>query len=177
MKNVVYIATSIDGYIADKDGGVDWLNTIPNPNNDDLGWAEFISTIDCIVMGRNTFEKVLSFNVPWPYPVPVFVLSNSMNSIPEGYDDKIKILNGNPHEITKQLDKEGFKRAYIDGGKTVQKYLAEDLVDEITITKIPIMLGDGIPLFESFNKQIIWDHVETKILLDHLVKTKYVKKI
>ena len=81
MSNTVFIATSLDGYIADKDGGLDWLNSIPNPDNLDMGWVNFIDRIDALVMGRRTFDKVCSFNCEWPYSKPVFVLSNSLESI------------------------------------------------------------------------------------------------
>ena len=81
MSNTVFIATSLDGYIADKDGGLDWLNSIPNPDNLDMGWVNFIDRIDALVMGRRTFDKVCSFNCEWPYCKPVFVLSNSLESI------------------------------------------------------------------------------------------------
>ena len=88
MSNTVFIATSLDGYIADKDGGLDWLQSIPNPENLDMGYVDLIGRIDALVMGRKTFEKVCSFDCDWPYSKPVFVLSNSMKSIPEGYEGK-----------------------------------------------------------------------------------------
>jgi dihydrofolate reductase len=176
MKIIVYIATSIDGYIADEDGSIEWLNTIPNPSNDDLGWSDFINSIDAIVMGKNTFDKVLSFNIDWPYPVPVFVLSNSMVTAPNGYKDKIKIINGNPKEIACFLKKQGFNNVYIDGGKTVQQFLNDDLIDELTITKIPILLGGGIPLFSEHGNQMAFELVETKVLINQLVKIRYERK-
>ncbi len=74
-KNRLFIATSIDGYIADKDGGLDWLNSIPNPDNIDMGYGEFTSQIDALVMGRITFETVCGFDIDWPYQKPVFVLT------------------------------------------------------------------------------------------------------
>ena len=82
MANFVYIAQSLDGYIADKNGGLDWLNEIPNPDNSDFGFAEFLNNIDAIVMGRKTFEQVMSFGV-WPYPKPVFVVSTSLKELPQ----------------------------------------------------------------------------------------------
>ena len=83
MTNIVYIATSLDGYIADKEGGLDWLNCVPNPHQDDMGFVDFMNSIDALVMGRNTFETVCGFDMPWPYNKPVFVLSNTLKSIPE----------------------------------------------------------------------------------------------
>ena len=80
MSNFVFIATSLDGYISDKNDGLDWLQSVPNPDNVDLGWGDFINRIDAIVMGRKTFEKVSGFDCPWPYPKPVFVLGNSLST-------------------------------------------------------------------------------------------------
>ena len=94
MANLVFIGTSLDGYISDKDDGLDWLQSIPNPDNLDLGWGDFLKRIDAILMGRKTFEKVCSFDCPWPYPKPVFVLSNSLSSLPEEYDGKAELTNG-----------------------------------------------------------------------------------
>ena len=79
IKNSVFIATSLDGYIADKNGKIDCLNSIPNPDNNDMGYVEFNKGIDALVMGRTTFETVLGFDVDWPYSKPVFVLSNKLN--------------------------------------------------------------------------------------------------
>ena len=90
-RNEVFIARSLDGFIADKNGGIDYLNTIPNPGNNDMGYMKFINKIEAIIMGRSTFEKVLSFGIDWPYSLPVFVLSNSLKEAPEGYKEKVNI--------------------------------------------------------------------------------------
>ena len=90
MSNFVYIASSLDGFIASKDGGLDWLYEIPNPEGSDFGFAEFMCEIDAIVMGRKTFETILTFDT-WPYNKPIFVLSNSLKSIQPGLSDKIEI--------------------------------------------------------------------------------------
>ena len=89
MSNSVFIATSLDGYIADKNGGIDWLHTIPNQDQNSMGYVEYFDRIDAMVMGRNTLDMVLGFGVDWPYSKPVFVLSNTMTSVPAGYEDKI----------------------------------------------------------------------------------------
>jgi len=83
MPNVVYIATSLDGYIADANGSLDWLNTVPNPDSTDYGFADFMDGIDALVMGRKTFETVLGFGGDWPYSKPVFVLSSTLKALPE----------------------------------------------------------------------------------------------
>ncbi|MEX2964065.1 dihydrofolate reductase family protein [Microbulbifer sp. TYP-18] len=177
MPNIVYIATSLDGYIADKSGGVDWLHSTPNPDNDDCGWAQFIAGIDGLVMGRITFEAVCGFDVEWPYSVPVFVLSNSMSSIPEGYRDKAEVVRGALPDVVKSLNEKGLNNLYIDGGKTIQSFLQADLIDEMIITQIPILLGGGFPLFGELAHPIAFEHVGTKVHLNALVQSHYRRKL
>ena len=148
MKNSVYIATSLDGYIADNNSSVDWLCEIPNPDNNDFGFNDFIKSIDAIFMGRNTFQQVLSFYA-WPYPKPVYVLSSTINKLPDELSEKVMILNIGPTEVVERLNNEGLKNLYIDGGQVIQNFLSADLIDELIITTIPILLGGGIPLFGS----------------------------
>ncbi len=172
MKNTVYIATSLDGYIADKNGGIEWLNDIPNPDNDDFGYTDFMEKIDAIVMGRNTFQKVLTFG-GWPYIKAVYVVSSSITELPDELSDKVKILNCNPLDLVERLNKEGHKNLYIDGGLLIQSFLSEDLIDELIITTIPILLGNGISLFGELNNSLKFSHVKTEILLNSLVKSTY----
>lgn len=89
MANIVFIATSLDGYIADKQGKLDWLQSVPNPDNIDTGFVLLMERIDGLVMGRNTLDVVLGFGCDWPYSKPVFVLSNTMTEVPQGYEDKV----------------------------------------------------------------------------------------
>ena len=174
MSNLVYIATSIDGFIARKDGGIDWLNDIPNPENSDFGFNEFMKRIDAIVLGRNTFNIVLTFD-SWPYIKPVFVLSNTMKSTPEILKGKVEILTGEPYKIVKLLNNRGYKNLYIDGGKTIQGFLRKELIDEIIITRIPILLGSGIPLFNNLMNEQKFEHVETEVFNNALVRSHYKK--
>lgn len=149
MSNIVFIATSLDGYIADEQGGIDWLHAIPDPEKTDMGFDSLMTRIDGLVMGRNTFEKVLSFGIDWPYSKPVFLLSTSLTSVPSGYEDKVTIVNGSINEIVTRLNADGYKQLYIDGGKTIQSFLNSDLIDEMVITTVPLLIGGGIPLFGS----------------------------
>jgi len=153
-KNSVFIATSLDGYIADKNGGIDWLHSIPNPNNDDMGYVEFTKNIDALVMGRITFETVCGFDVDWPYNKPVFVLSTTLNEMPESYKEKAFLLKGTLSEILDQIYEKGYQRLYIDGGTTIRNFLKADLIDEMIITTIPILLGGGSPLFSELPKEM-----------------------
>ncbi|GAO44524.1 dihydrofolate reductase family protein [Flavihumibacter petaseus] len=175
-KNSVYIGTSLDGFIADKNGGLDWLDAVPNPDNDDMGYTEFMTRIDALVMGRNTFEVVCGFDIEWPYQKPVFVLSNSMAAIPEKYHDKAILVKGPLKEVLSEIHEQGFHRLYVDGGKTIQSFLQEDLIDEMTITIIPFLLGDGIPLFDGLPERLLFECVDTKIALGSVVQNRFVRK-
>lgn len=175
MANIVYIATSIDGFIATEDGCIDWLTEIPNPNGNDYGWSEFIEGIDAIVMGRKSFEKVLTFT-DWPYTTKVFVLSNTINEVHVDLKKRVEILCGTPLEITQNLVSKGFQNIYIDGGQTIQKFMDADLIDELVITTIPIVLGSGIPLFSKSDKTHKFIHKNTIVYDEQLVKSSYIKK-
>jgi len=172
MPNYVYIATSLDGYIAEKDGGIDFLDKIPNPDKSDMGWNKFISKIDAIVMGKNSFQKVQSFGF-WPYDRPVYVLSRSLRHVPEDYQDKVTLLSGCPNEIVTDLSSKGHQHLYIDGGIVVQSFLKEDLVDYLIVTKIPVILGNGIPLFGNQENQLWFELEKTETHLQQLVTCHY----
>ena len=172
MTNYVYIATSLDGFIAASDGGLDWLNEIPNPERSDYGYAEFMSGIDAIVMGRKTFEKVLTF-VLWPYEKPVYVLSHSKVNVPKDLQNKVEIVAGTPKKIIDQLKESGHRNLYIDGGITIQGFLEEDLIDEMIVTRVPVLLGEGIPLFGMLTKRLHFEHKRTEVLNNMLVKSYY----
>lgn len=174
MTNYVYIATSLDGFIATRNGGIDWLNEIPNPEKSDYGYAEFINRIDAIVMGRNSFEKVLTFDF-WPYDKPVFVLSNTLTGLPDTALGKAEVINGDLYELIIILRKRGYDNLYIDGGKTIQNFLEDDLIDEMIITRVPILLGDGIPLFGKLTQGMKFNHTKTEILNNYLVKSHYTR--
>jgi dihydrofolate reductase len=125
VSNIVYIATSLDGYISDKDDGLDWLDSIPNPDNIDMGYGDLMNRIDAMVMGRKTFEVVCGFDVPWPYSKPVFVLSNSLSSLPEGFEGKAELVSGSIAEVLAAIHEKGHQDLYIDGGTTIQSLLKE----------------------------------------------------
>ncbi|MFZ1520471.1 MAG: dihydrofolate reductase family protein [Ignavibacteriaceae bacterium] len=174
MSNFIYIAVSLDGFIARKDGHIDWLLELPNPDGSDFGFADFMKNIDAVVMGRNTFEIVQSFN-EWIYTKPVFVLSRTLKSLPEKFSDKAELLNAKPNDVLRILNQRGFKNLYIDGGKTIQDFLKLELIDEMIITTIPVLIGEGIPLFSSLTKDQKFEHIKTEILLEQSVKSHYKK--
>lgn len=174
MANSVYIATSLDGYIATPNGGIEWLSEFPNPSKSDYGYSEFIDKIDALVMGRKTFEMVSSYQ-PWPYTKKVFVLSNSLKEISAPLVDKAEIIDGDLKSIVKKLNEKGYKELYIDGGKTVQSFLKKNMIDELIISKIPIILGDGIPLFGRQDHSLKFEHCSTEVFEGGLVKSHYKK--
>lgn len=173
MSNIVFIATSLDGYISDKDDGLDWLHSIPNPDNLDLGFGPLMSRIDALVMGRKTFERVCGLDVPWPYRKSVFVLSNSMSSVPEDYKGKAELVSGPLADVLKTLHAKGHKDLYIDGGTTIRNFLKEDLIDEMIITVLPILLGGGSSLFGELLQPMEFEHVSTEVLLNAMVQNHY----
>jgi dihydrofolate reductase len=159
MKSTVsaFIAASLDGFIARKDGALDWLDKANEvaPKEEDCGYKAFMSSIDALVMGRNTFEKVLSFNCPWPYAgTPVVVLSSKNLTIPEELKNSVSQASSSPESILKNLADKGLRRIYVDGANTIQRFLAAEKIDRITITVVPVLIGEGISLFGALNKDI-----------------------
>lgn len=170
------VEASLDGFIAGPNGELDWLMEFPNPGNSDLGFAEFLNRIDALVMGRNTFEMVAAFEGDWPYPKPVFVCSTTLTSIPDPLKDKAELINGDPAEIVRQLNERGFQNLYIDGGKTIQGFMREGLIDELILSRLPILLGDGIPLFGKLDalQNYVLENSET--FNNGIIKTVYRRK-
>ncbi len=174
MKTVIYIAVSLDGFIARKDGDINWLKNFEN-NEIFSSFTKFLSKIDAVVIGRKTFEKVLSFKV-WPYKKKVFVLGSTLKSLPEKLKEKAELISGKPAEILRYLEEKDYSNLYVDGGITIQNFLKEDLIDEMIITRIPILLGSGITLFGYLQNDIYFKHVETIIYSNGLVKSHYKRK-
>lgn len=174
MPSYVFIAQSLDGFIAKKDGDINWLIEIPNPEGSDWGFGQFINMIDAVIMGRNTFEKVLTLG-SWQYTKPVFVLSSKLNEVPEELSGRAEIINGSPKEVLSMLNGKGYKNFYVDGGRTIQSFLKEDLIDELIITTIPVILGGGIPLFGTIGRELKFEYVKTEVF-DKLFAKDFYKR-
>ncbi len=181
-EGVVYIATSIDGFIARKDGAIDWLmdkeptedemKEVFDGDAEDYGWADFLATIDAIVMGRATFEQVMEFGV-WAYgDIPLTVLSRSMNAVPADYADKASVSALSPTELFDELGRKGCNRVYVDGGATVQSFIRAGLVGELVVTTLPVLIGEGISLFGPIDADIRWRHIKTETM-DGMVKNTW----
>ena len=173
--HAVYIATSMDGFIADKDGGIDFLDSIPIPEGTEMGFYSFMDTVDALLMGRATFEKVLSFGVEWPYQKPVYVWSSQLLEIPKDLGGKVFPVKGSIEEILQIIHENGHWRLYVDGGRTIQSFLRADLLDEMIITVIPVLLGDGIPLFGALDRSLEFRCVKSEIFVDAIVQQRFVR--
>jgi dihydrofolate reductase len=174
MSKIVYIATSVDGFIAREDGDINWLSEYENPDNSDFGYSDFMEKIDYLLMGRKTYEKVLTFG-DWVYSKPVIVFTNKLKEVPENLIGKVTFSIKEPEEVLSELDLKNEKNFYIDGGLLIQYFLNKDLIDELIITRIPILLGKGIPLFSNINQELKLKHINTSIYNNTFVKSHYIR--
>jgi len=151
-----FIATSLDGFIARPDGSLDWLDDAQAliTEGEDCGYLEFMASIDGLVMGRHTFERVLGFD-PWPYGnTPVFVMSHAPVAIPVALSKSVHSVQSTPETLVAQLGRDAFRHLYVDGGQTIQGFLRAGLLDDITVTVIPALLGAGRPLFGPLDRDV-----------------------
>lgn len=158
----LYIAASLDGYIARPDGNLDWLMALPNPNNIDHDYGEFMETIGATIMGSATYKEVLGFGIEWPYPnIMSYVISRNPN-LPIS-TTMTKLINEDVKTFTERLKGEVEKDIWlIGGGQLITTFLNYDLIDEITLTLIPTILGEGIQLFPNKPKESTWQFIEAK---------------
>ena len=165
----VFIGTSVDGFIARPNDDLDFL---PEGGGEPHGYEEFMATVDALVIGRRTFEKVLTFG-KWPYGQKrVVVLSSSpldLNSI-EGV---VEQMSGTPAEIVAKLADTGANNLYIDGGVTIQRFLNAGLIERLIITRVPVLIGEGISLFGSVPRDIRLRHTATRQYASGLVQSEY----
>jgi dihydrofolate reductase len=171
----VFIATSLDGFIARQDGSIDWLDRANAlvPQAEDCGYEEFMSTVDGLVMGRGTFEQVLAFE-QWPYgDTPVYVLSRTLDKLPETVPSSARLVSGSPSEVASMLASHGHRRLYLDGGVTIQRFLAAGLVAELTVTTVPVLIGRGRPLFGPLTHDVRLRHLATRAYPFGFVQSRY----
>lgn len=164
----VYIATSLDGYIARPDGAIDWLSIVEQPG-EDYGYQAFMSTIDTLVMGRKTYDTVLRLGA-WPYAGKrCVVLTTHLSAACNGEE----FVCGDPVSIAARLGEDGARRVYVDGGDVIRQFLAAGLLDDLTISVVPILLGDGIPLFREGAKEQRLKLVEERTFPSGLIQLRY----
>ncbi|HSH04802.1 MAG TPA: dihydrofolate reductase family protein [Anaerolineae bacterium] len=174
VKVSVFIATSLDGYIARPDGDIMWLHEGEQiEGHDDAGYGVLFSAVDALVMGRGSFEKVLEFD-SWPYgEKPVIVMSKRLQELPEHLPEVVMLNDKEPEAFLAELEEKGYEHIYLDGGQLIQSFLRAGLVDEMTITTIPVLLGAGIPLFGDLEEDIHWRLLATRSWANGFVQATY----
>ena len=166
----VFIGTSVDGFIARPNGDLDFL---PADGGESHGYNEFFASVDAIVIGRGTFETVLAFP-SWPYEKKqVIVLSSRQLDLSAVRGGVVEQMGGSPTEIVAKLAARGFRHLYVDGGITIQRFLREGLIQRLTITRVPVLIGSGIPLFAALPRDVRLRHIQTQHYPSGLVKTEY----
>lgn len=175
IKTVLYIATSLDGFIARPDGNLDWLTSIPNPQSGDYGYAELLDSIGTTIMGRKTYEEIIGFGVEWPYTgIDSFVVTTNKDLEIQSPDTFV--LTGNLQEFINALKKKTDKDIWlIGGGKLITTFINEDILDKMIITVIPKIIGEGIPLFGDKPKETIWKLTGVKAFDTSVVNLTYEK--
>ena len=164
----VFIGTSVDGFIARLNHDLDFL---PPGGGEEHGYEEFMRSVDALVIGRNTYDKVISFD-PWPYgEKPVIVLSTRPIDPPPGA--VVERLAGTPQEIFVNLSSRGWTHVYVDGGITITRFLEANLIQRLIITRVPVLIGTGIPPFGSLPRDIKLKHVGTRSYQSGLVQSEY----
>jgi dihydrofolate reductase len=167
----VFVGASVDGFIARRNDDLDFL---PPGGGEPHGYNEFMASVDAIVIGRRTFEKVLTLG-PWAYGKKhVVILSNRPVDLSAAAGGDVEQMAGPPAEIISQLAARGFHHLYVDGGVTIQGFLRAGLVQRLTVTRVPVLIGDGIPLFGSVPHDILLRHVATRHYPSGLVQSEYV---
>jgi dihydrofolate reductase len=166
----VFIGSSVDGFIARPSGALDFL---PQGGGEPHGYNEFFASVDALVIGRNTFEVVLAFP-KWPYgDKRVIVLTTQRLDLSKVPGGRVEPMQGSPRQIVSTLEARGIRHIYVDGGVTIQRFLREGLIQRLIITRVPVLIGEGIPLFGSLPKDVPLEHVQTWSYASGLVKTEY----
>jgi dihydrofolate reductase len=170
MKLSVFIGTSVDGFIARPNGDLDFL---PAGGGEPHGYNEFMASVDALVIGRKTFETVLAFP-EWPYGSKrVVVLSSRPLDFSTVRGGVVEQMSGAPEEIVAKLSASGVQHIYVDGGITIQGFLRAGLVQRLVITRVPVLIGEGIPLFGALPHDLRLRHIATQHYPSGLVKSEY----
>jgi dihydrofolate reductase len=169
MRASVFVGTSLDGFIARANGSFDFL---PAGGGEAHGYDEFIDSVDALVIGRKTFETALGFET-WPYgKKPVYVLSSrALATAPP--DAVVQRLSGEPAEIVSQLAARGLQHVYVDGGITIQRFIEAGCIQRLIVTRVPVLIGSGIPLFGPLTRDVLLTHVGTRHYASVLVQSEY----
>ncbi len=179
MRTTVFCGISLDGFIARSDGTIDFLESFdpavtPEGTPDDLGFGDLVASVDAMVMGRNTFDFVADSGFDWPYgDLPVIVLTNRPLELPAGLDEVVETASVEPAELLAVLSSRFVEHVYLDGGFVVQSFLRAGLVDELILTTVPMLVGQGIPLFGSLEHDQRFALVESRAASNGFVQSRY----
>jgi dihydrofolate reductase len=175
LRCTVFCAVSLDGFLARKDGALDWLRPAEAEMPPaDTGYDAFIASVDHVVMGRNTFDVVLEMSGTWFYSKPVHVLTTRPLEVPDRLKGKVEYGRHSPAELVALMERRGAKRLYVDGGKTIQSFMKAGLIDDLIITQIPVLIGEGIPLFGPLAGDVRMTIESSRLLGDRgAVQTTY----
>jgi dihydrofolate reductase len=166
----LFIATSVDGFIARADGGIDWLSSVET-EGEDYGYGEFISQVDTVIMGRKTYDTVLGFGIEFPHKGRAcYVLSRTRT----GHDENVQFYAGDPAALVQQLRQQPGGHIFVDGGaQALAALMQQDLVDDYIISTIPVLLGSGIPLLAGQQQELPLQLVSARSYASGLVQRHY----
>lgn len=169
----VFIGTSLDGFIARQNGDIAWLTGFPT-EGEDHGFDAHMARVDAVVMGRGTYDAIKAMR-PWPYAKPVVVLSRTLTQtdVPGDIADNVEIMDASPKEAMARFAARGWKRVYVDGGMVIQSFLRAGLVDDMVISRVPVLIGEGISLFGALTTDTMLDHLSTRAFPSGLVQSTY----
>ena len=144
---------------------------------EDMGFKVFIDSVDCMIMGRKCMEVIASMNLTpeqWPYgDMPIIVLSNTIKTPPENLMGNVEMYSGDINKLICKLESDGYKSAYIDGGSTITSFINLKLIDEVIITKAPVLLGEGIPLFGKIEQPVKLKHAKSTTFANDFIQVNY----
>lgn len=169
----VFIGTSLDGFIARSNDDIAWLTDYPTLG-EDHGFPAHMARVDGVIMGRGTYNVIKDMR-PWYYSKPVVVLSRSLRQtdIPAEISDRVELLNVSPEAAMRILQDRGWQAVYVDGGTVIQSFLRAGLIEDMVISRIPVLIGEGIPLFGRLEGDLMLEHEQTRSFPSGMVQSRY----
>lgn len=172
MHCTAYLGMSLDGFIAGPKDELDWLDELDHIEGVDYGYADFMASVDALVMGRRTFETVIGLVEEWPYDKPVLVMSRTLTELPD-HATGCEIFAGTPAEVVGEAEGRGWTNLYIDGGKLASSFLNAGLLDELIVSVLPVALGEGVPVFGALAEHTWFDHISTESFDNGMIQHRY----
>lgn len=166
---------SLDGFIAGPNGELDWLEKVDKLDGEDFGYAEFMGSVDALIMGRRTYEAVAGMGIGWPYALPVVVMSTTVTEVPLEFA-QCEISSNTPEEMIAEAQSRGWSKLYIDGGQLVSSFVNKGLLDELIVSVLPVALGRGIGVFDGLDESQWLKHESTTTFDNGMVQLKYTKR-